>query len=449
MFTTAPSGLDDAELVSVIQFWERVASSAAAAQLAAIAELARRRPRSFVDGGPAGHSDAGDPLVPEISEFAVDEVAAALRLSRPAAGARLHVAVELTRLPTVATALGDGVLDVPKVRAVVDAVAVLDPAVAVAVSQRVLPRAEQQTVGQLRASLSRAVLAADPAAAELRHERAVAGRAITLQPARDGMAELWALLPADAAVAVYGRLDALARRDPCDGRTMDARRADAFVASVLANLAPPEPPAARTSAEPSAQETAGQPVAADWKSGMAAGQPVDVGGSSVVQGVRRVGVGRAPGLTAATVHVTVPVATALGVGDEPGELAGYGPMPASMSRRLADTASWRKVTVDRTTGAVSEIGRTPYTPSAALADLVRIRDATCRFPGCRQPARRCDLDHVVPWPEGPTTAGNLAALCRHHHRLKHQTRWTVRAGPSGDLLWTSPAGHCYPTSPAV
>jgi hypothetical protein len=391
--------------------------------------------------------------VPEISEFAVDEVAAALRLSRPAAGARLHVAVELTRLPAVAAALGEGVLDVPKVRAVVDAVAVLDPVVAVAVSQRVLPRADRQTVGQLRASLSRAVLAADPAAAELRHERAVAGRAVTLQPARDGMAEIWALLPADAAVAVYGRLDALARRDQRDDRTLDARRADAFVVSVLADLAVPETPAARMSAEPSAepsgQGAAGPPVAADWRSGVAAGPPASVAGGCVAHGIRRVGVGRAPGPVAATVHVTVPAATALGLGNQPGELAGYGPVPASMARRLAETASWRKVTVDGTTGAVTEIGRTPYTPSAALGDLVRIRDATCRFPGCRHPARRCDLDHVVPWPDGPTTAGNLAALCRHHHRLKHQTRWTVRAGPGGDLLWTSPAGQRYPTSPAA
>lgn len=432
MFATIVSGLDDAELISVIRFWERVAAAAAAAQFAAIAELARRRPRSFAGDGPAGHSDAGDPLVPEISEFAVDEVAAALRLSRPAAEARLHVAVELTRLPAVAAALGGGVLDVAKARAVVEAVTVLDAPTATAVSERVLPRSGGQTVGQLRAALSRAVLTADPAAAEIRHERAVAGRAVTLQPARDGMAELWALLPADAAVAVYGRLDEMARRDARDDRTMDARRADALIAGVLA---PPRSPVV---------SPAGQPVAVD---GMAAGQPTSaVAAAATTRTTRRPGARPRP---AASVHVTVPAATALGAGDEPGVLAGYGPVPASMARRLAGTAAWRKVTIDSATGAVSEVGRTPYTPSAALADLVRIRDATCRFPGCRQPAQRCDLDHVVPWPDGPTTAGNLAALCRHHHRLKHQTRWTVRAGPGGDLLWTSPAGQQYPTSPAA
>ena len=150
----------------------------------------------------------------------------------------------------------------------------------------------------------------------------------------------------------------------------------------------------------------------------------------------------------AVVHVTVPAATALGLGGEPGDLAGHGPVPASMARRLAaGGGSWRKVTVDPATGAVTEVGRTAYTPAAALADLVRARDRTCRFPGCRQPANRCDLDHVVAWPEGTTTPGNLAALCRHHHRLKHQTQWTVGVGPDGELCWTSPTGHRYATSP--
>jgi hypothetical protein len=145
--------------------------------------------------------------------------------------------------------------------------------------------------------------------------------------------------------------------------------------------------------------------------------------------------------------VTVPAATALGLGDEPGDLAGHGPIPASMARRLAGTGSWRKVTTDPATGAVVDVGRDRYTPSAALADLVRTRDRTCRFPGCRQPARRCDLDHVVPWPAGPTDAANLAALCRHHHRLKHRTQWTVQGGAGGLLRWTAPTGHDYLTSP--
>jgi hypothetical protein len=121
-----------------------------------------------------------------------------------------------------------------------------------------------------------------------------------------------------------------------------------------------------------------------------------------------------------------------------------------MARRLADTAgagSWRKASTDPTTGAVIHLDRTPYPPSQALTDLIRARDRTCRFPGCRQPAPRCDLDHLTPWPDGPTCTCNLAALCRHHHRLKHQSRWHLDKHPDGALTWTSPTGHHYTTEP--
>jgi hypothetical protein len=45
-----------------------------------------------------------------------------------------------------------------------------------------------------------------------------------------------------------------------------------------------------------------------------------------------------------------------------------------------------------------------YVPSRKLADFVRCRDLTCRFPGCDEPAFRCDLDHTIPYPAGPTCA---------------------------------------------
>lgn len=149
----------------------------------------------------------------------------------------------------------------------------------------------------------------------------------------------------------------------------------------------------------------------------------------------------------AEVRVTVPAATALGLADQPGELAGYGPVPASMARRLAVQATWRRVATDPGTGVVVEVGRTAYTPSAALADLVRARDGTCRFPGCRQPAHRCDLGHLMPYSHGPTAPGDLAALCRHHHRLKHLTSWRVTVDDEATLTWTSPTGRRYVTAP--
>ncbi|MDQ2628008.1 MAG: HNH endonuclease, partial [Actinomycetota bacterium] len=92
-----------------------------------------------------------------------------------------------------------------------------------------------------------------------------------------------------------------------------------------------------------------------------------------------------------------------------------------------------------------------YRPSAALAAFVRARDMTCRFPGCDRPATRCDIDHAVAFPFGPTHPGNLRCLCRKHHLLK--TFWTGASGwhdhqhPDGTIDWTSPTGHTYTTRP--
>ncbi len=83
-----------------------------------------------------------------------------------------------------------------------------------------------------------------------------------------------------------------------------------------------------------------------------------------------------------------------------------------------------------------------YTPSRDLADFVRCRDLTCRFPGCDKPAQFCDIDHTVPYPVGPTHPSNLKCLCRFHHLLKTFWNgvkgWRDRQLPDGTVVWTSP-----------
>ncbi|MGB7981625.1 MAG: HNH endonuclease signature motif containing protein, partial [Candidatus Nanopelagicales bacterium] len=78
---------------------------------------------------------------------------------------------------------------------------------------------------------------------------------------------------------------------------------------------------------------------------------------------------------------------------------------------------------------------------------VRLRDGTCRFPGCEVPARECDLDHLVPFPQGHTSESNLYALCRRHHGLKHDGGWQVDALPDSALQWISPQGASTLTHP--
>ena len=89
----------------------------------------------------------------------------------------------------------------------------------------------------------------------------------------------------------------------------------------------------------------------------------------------------------------------------------------------------------------------PYRPPRRLAELVRARDRHCRFPGCHVAAVFCDLDHVRPWPAGPTTAANLVCLCRRHHRVKQRPGWTARLHPDATLTWTDPTGRTRTTHP--
>jgi hypothetical protein len=135
-------------------------------------------------------------------------------------------------------------------------------------------------------------------------------------------------------------------------------------------------------------------------------------------------------------------ATISGESQSPGYLTNFGPIAANTLRDIAATAKMKPLVMPLDS---SERG---YRPSAALAEFVRCRDLTCRFPGCDQPAEVCDLDHTVPFPLGPTHPSNLKLLCRYHHRLKtFWTGWRDQRRPDGTIVWTSPTGHTYITRP--
>ena len=96
----------------------------------------------------------------------------------------------------------------------------------------------------------------------------------------------------------------------------------------------------------------------------------------------------------------------------PGIMLGGPVLPGPIVRRLALVAAIKRIVHP---GASPPEPR--YTPSVRLADFVRCRDLTCRFPGCDVPAQRCDLDHTIPYPGGGTCASNLKCLCRFHQLL--------------------------------
>jgi hypothetical protein len=163
------------------------------------------------------------------------------------------------------------------------------------------------------------------------------------------------------------------------------------------------------------------------------------------------------------VHVTVAASTLLGLDEHPGELSCFGPIPADVARGLAvgGDVTWQRIVTDPVTGIATDVSRRTYRPGQVLGDLVRVRDATCTFPGCAVPAWRCDLDHVeaidftATAPDGAsrtgqTRADNLHPVCRRHHNLKTHHGWSAtRDAVTGVVTWTSPPGHEHRVSPHV
>ncbi|MGH3855153.1 MAG: HNH endonuclease signature motif containing protein, partial [Pseudonocardiaceae bacterium] len=149
--------------------------------------------------------------------------------------------------------------------------------------------------------------------------------------------------------------------------------------------------------------------------------------------------------------VTIPYTALLGAEDQPGELAGYGPIPAAVARDLAAGGTWRRILTDPESGRPLDYGTTRYRPPTHLAGLVITRDQTCQFPGCRVPAHRCDLDHTIPHDParetGPTSETNLGPKCRRHHQVKQTPGWSVTQHPDGCTTWATPSGHQYHSQP--
>jgi hypothetical protein len=338
-------------------------------------------------------------------DFVREELRAVLHLSRTGAQDRLEVARALsTTLAATRRALEAGDLGYLKARVLVELVRNSSAAVARAVEAEVLVRAPHQTVGEFRAACSKALLRADPTSVEEQHQRAKAGRAVTSWPEEAGMATVSATLTADGARTVMLALDAVARGQGDPTLPVDARRADALVRLCEAALA-----------DPSLPRQHGRPV---------------------------------------TLQVVVDLPTLLGLASHPGELLGYGAIPACLARSLAADATWQRLLVERGTGRLLHVGSTRYRPGRVLREFLTTRSRTCTFPTCHTPATACDLDHAHPFDHahpaagGLTSATNCHPACRRHHRLKTHGGWTVRTEVDGSVTWSDPTGRRFTTPPA-
>jgi Domain of unknown function (DUF222) len=426
--------------------WERVIAWAQAGQLREIA--------SFMHSAQARNAALGA-STSQAHDSAVAEVGLMLRVSARTAAARVGDAWSLcTRLPGTLAALQQGRITLAKARILDAETANLSQEHTTQVEQQVLTKAQQQTPGQLRTATRRAVLTTDPAAAQQRAERARRERGVRMWPEPDGMATLSAYLPAEDAVGVFAVLDEHARQagGTGDERTVEARRGDALVDLVLGPTgscsAGTGAARGRAAAQPSGQQDATGPTDENTsestrESAPAAGTPGPAG--------CRCGCGRCRRGGGVDVRVTVPLTALLGANDLPGEIAGYGPIPAAVARDLAAGGTWRRILTDPTSGRPLDYGTTRYRPPEHLAELVITRDQTCQFPGCWVPAHRCDIDHNIPHDPangtGPTSETNLGPKCRRHHQVKQTPGWSVTQHSGGSTTWATPSGHLYHSQP--
>lgn len=333
------------------------------------------------------------------SSDVVCELALTLEVGERAARRKLDLAIALVnRLPNTLAAMEQGIIDSYKASKIAEPTAFLSDEKAREVDSLLADRIAGRDPTSIRRAANTMVHRVDPEGAAERARLRRLNRRVELSPGDDGMATLSADLPAEVAGAAYARIDRHARalRGPHESRTTDQLRADVFADLLLG-------------------------------SGISATAPK------------------------AEIFVYVDLRTLVELNNDPAQLAGHGPIPAHIARQIAmdPTSVWRRIVTDPLTGAPIDAGRRRYRPPAVTDDYVRVRDRECRFPGCRRPSQRGDLDHVTAWThEGATGPANLVGLCRRHHRLKNASGWTYHLHQAGhELRITTPSGQTYTSTP--
>jgi len=363
----------------------------------------------------------GDGIVPDIVDPAREELAAALRVSPASMANRLHSARVGAHLPRLGEAALAGAWSAWTARLLAGDLDHLQPDTAQTIAGLLVGKVVDRhrsglrpwTGTEVRRACARLIARHAPDAAAAARRKARSGRRVELDTEGHGMSRLTAVLPTLDAVRIHRRLTAVARGLDDPTRTIDQKRADTLVDLMLA------PPAPNTGSS--------CPAPRGGAPGNDSGGGCGCGGSAQIQ-------------------VVATLTTLLGLSEEPAEMPGVGPIDADTARQLAADGQWRAWLVDAA-GAVTATGTRRYTPSPALARLVRGREPQCRMPGCTRSAEACDLDHTIPWPRGATEAPNLGPLCRRHHNMKTHHRWRLTNNETGDphgdaaaYTWTTPAG---------
>jgi hypothetical protein len=377
----------------------RTENRAMAAQLVAIGQLFAYRYASV---------SATDDWAVDAEAAVAAEVSAGLRISQGSAADRLRIARAMReRLPRTAEVFIAGDIDYRAFAAIVsrtdlmvdtDALARTDELIAVNVA-----RWPSLTRGRLSAKIDAIVARVDADAVRRRRERHI-DREVWIGSDSDGISQIIGSLFTVDAHALDARLNGLAAT-ACghDPRTAEQRRADAL----------------------------GALAAGADRLGCRCGRA-------------DCAAGKRPASSSVTIHVIAAQETLNGTATTPAAEFGAGGLITP--ELLAELAKSAKLV------PLVHPGYAPpepaYTPSKVLADFVRARDLTCRWPGCDVPAFDCDVDHTIPHAQGGKThAANLKCYCRTHHLAKTFWGWREQQLADGTLILTSAAGHTHVTTP--
>ncbi|CAG7844024.1 putative protein [Pseudoclavibacter triregionum] len=383
------------------------------------------------------------------------EAAMELRLPQRGMQRRLHDAWTIAvRFPATQAVWSDG--DISERHALAIArhgVSIEDDDVRALYEHELLEHAREVTAPELEALAERLAAEAGELTLDERYERAKRERHVRVTDDGDGMSTLRAHLPSYLAHAIADRLTQQAKairevNELEEARRRAEARGRAGTGEPLGGAQPSRAGlGAKSDAGTRAAETGAMP-------GDAAVAPIDdrsldeiradlladlaLGGES-----RQIAdvLGEGAPRIVARIDIEVPALALAGASAEPAELLGVGPIPRQQALEAfgEHPELYRLVTDPVTRLPLASEQRLAW---GGLRRTLLARDQTCRMPGCRRPAGRCDVDHTVPWSEGGATEpDNLAHLCRGHHTMKHETAWQVRQLGHGLLEWISPSGR--------
>ncbi|MFD2392548.1 DUF222 domain-containing protein [Dietzia aerolata] len=434
-------------------------------------------------------------------EMAVAHLIAMYPITTSEAEAMIYFAADLHfRYPAILEAMADGRMDQTIAKVLADQMRFVDDALVHKVQQEVvdayleaIDSGERPSRRTVRSRSDRIITGRDRNAVAARKKDAVRDQCVRITKGHDGMASLYAVLHAGQAALLA---DAIEEQVAAD------RAAEEAAAAATAADAANSTSSTTGNDDTSSTADTGSPSESNSDSGSegqsdsdshsdaasTSGSDSDSDGGLRVRsmGERRVAAmltiflaGRAPhpgqpGTTTGTAGTGVGVAGAgltlrprvTVIAPSGGNLTGWRDRARVEYARTGEAALQTLLDmlncsqgatlqyVDPTLGADDDPDRAlRYRPGATLAHRIRLRDGTCRHPGCSMPAVGCDLDHVVPFdhdnPEagGKTVEANMACLCRFHHRFKTFVGWDYALTPDGTLIITTPSGKTMYTTP--